>query len=73
MDSSEREAQSEEKPILNIVGEKVARGPFHKGILPLVRYPIALREGLVSVLHRNSVHACRVDSFGFAARHIRAF
>lgn len=36
MDHTETTAQSNEKPIINIVGEKVALGPFHRGILPLL-------------------------------------
>src|SRR5258708_33891379 len=34
----------------------------------LVRYPMTLRQGLVSVLHRNSER--RPFRFGFTARHI---
>jgi hypothetical protein len=36
MGFSENEPQDIERPIINIVGEKVALGPFHKGILPLL-------------------------------------
>ena len=35
MGQSEPEPQAEQKPILNIVGVKVALGPIHKGLLPL--------------------------------------
>jgi len=35
MGQLEPEPQAQEKPIINIVGVKVALGPFHKGLLPL--------------------------------------
>ncbi len=35
MDQSKVRQQPEEKPIINIIGEKVALGPMHKGIIPL--------------------------------------
>lgn len=35
MDQTESDLQHE-KPILNIIGEKVALGPMHKGIIPLM-------------------------------------
>jgi len=35
LDQSESEQQLAEKPIINIIGEKVALGPTHKGMIPL--------------------------------------
>ncbi len=36
MDNLESKPQIDEKPIINIVGEKVALGPIHRGVLPLL-------------------------------------
>ena len=36
MGNSDPEPQAEEKPLINIVGVKVALGPFHRGMLPLL-------------------------------------
>ena len=36
MDNLESKPQIDEKPIINIVGEKVALGPIHRGVLPFL-------------------------------------
>ena len=36
VEHSDAPSQREEKPIINIVGEKVALGPLHRGILPFM-------------------------------------